>query len=166
MCQKHVVNRQKRKQISVGVQHQSYFSHLHCNNAALQFQRCVGPPVTLQFYSIGSVHEHNSPLTRRLIWQWLWRWPLWRSAVWSQPQSNCPEWNTKLQIDSHSNCSPHGVSVCSFVQKSKRDLKQILWFQNINGGQSRKYHIFIGTLKIFAVQNYLAFLSMERLIQT
>lgn len=100
--------------------------------AAVQLQGRMGPAATLRFRSVGSVHEHNSPLTLQLIRRWLWRWPLWRSVVWSRPQSKCP-WMKYWT----SNCSPmatapHAIFVCvcsgSFVRRSELYRTQIVWF--------------------------------------
>lgn len=95
--------------------------------ATMQLQGCVGSTVTLQFYSIGSVPEHNSPLILQLIWRWLWRWPLWRSAVWSQPQSKCPWMKYRS-----SNCSPRQLlptqSFCVFICPKEQEAPQIMQF--------------------------------------
>lgn len=99
-------------------------THFSCICAAtMQFRGCAGSPVTLQFYSIRSVPEYNS----QLIWRWLWRWPLWRSAVWSQPQSKCP-WMKYRSL----NCSPRQLlptqSFCVFICPKEQEAPRIMQF--------------------------------------
>lgn len=101
--------------------------HFSICAATMQFQGCAGSPVTLQFYSIGSVPEHISPLILQLIWRWLWRWPLWRSAVWSQAQSKCPWMKYRS-----SNCSPRQLLptqfFCVFICPKEQEALQIMRF--------------------------------------
>lgn len=104
-----------------------WIKHFSICAATVQFQGCVGSPVTLQFYSVRSVPEHNSPLILQLIWRWLWRWLLWRSAVWSQPQSKCPWMKYRS-----SNCSPRQQSPhcgdCVFICPREQEAPQIMQF--------------------------------------